>query len=379
MEVLNRGECLYKQLKNYLYLLAAQNAGNPHFKFPTERELIQKFGISRITAKRAYQDLCKEGLLLRYKGKGTFLNPAASLSNFQLPPSSPAGTENQPKKIGLVFPSPYSSHISLILDSIATYFQQRKESVLLFYDSSNNSPEREDQIVQKFVDAKVDGLIVYPSENKKNSKLLLQLALNNFPIVLVDRVLTDYDFNSVTSDNHQALEDAVRYLFERGHRKIAIFSANSKSNSTIPSRIEGYERGMKRCDLPINASFEILSQTEESFESLQARMEALIKTDQITAVISCCLTSSILLMRVFQSLRKQQWERLSEISAIYFELNEFMTEFLTPLPTYIRQQSDRIGLESAKLIANLIDHKQTESSCIRIPCIITEGETAQKI
>lgn len=40
---------------------------------PSERELMQMFGVSRITAKKAIDDLVREGYLYRIQGKGTFL------------------------------------------------------------------------------------------------------------------------------------------------------------------------------------------------------------------------------------------------------------------------------------------------------------------
>lgn len=45
----------------------------PGEKIPTEGELSQAFSVSRITIRRAIDDLVSEGLLVRHQGKGTFL------------------------------------------------------------------------------------------------------------------------------------------------------------------------------------------------------------------------------------------------------------------------------------------------------------------
>lgn len=44
-------------------------------KLPTEAELCEAFGVSRITVRRAIQNLVDDDLLRRYRGKGTFVRP----------------------------------------------------------------------------------------------------------------------------------------------------------------------------------------------------------------------------------------------------------------------------------------------------------------
>ncbi len=42
-------------------------------KIPTEPELMKTYGVSRITVRRAIEELCKEGILVKKQGKGTFV------------------------------------------------------------------------------------------------------------------------------------------------------------------------------------------------------------------------------------------------------------------------------------------------------------------
>ena len=67
---------LYSQLKTVL--LASIQAGQ--FRagdlFPTEREICEKFQISRITVRRAVDELAREGYLVTRQGKGTFVAQA---------------------------------------------------------------------------------------------------------------------------------------------------------------------------------------------------------------------------------------------------------------------------------------------------------------
>jgi len=64
---------LYQQLKQRLRDEIARGDYKPGDQLPAEPELIQQFGVSRITVRQALSDLAAEGLVVRRHGKGTFV------------------------------------------------------------------------------------------------------------------------------------------------------------------------------------------------------------------------------------------------------------------------------------------------------------------
>ena len=52
-----------------------------HYKIPSENELTQQFNVSRMTARRALQDLTEQGILVRAQGSGTFVATFKSQSS----------------------------------------------------------------------------------------------------------------------------------------------------------------------------------------------------------------------------------------------------------------------------------------------------------
>jgi len=64
-------EAVYLQLARHL--IAEAGRAKPGARFPTEEELIDAYGLSRTTVRRAVQLVVDQGLLIRRQGKGTFV------------------------------------------------------------------------------------------------------------------------------------------------------------------------------------------------------------------------------------------------------------------------------------------------------------------
>ena len=76
----NTIEPLYYQIRENIRSMICSNAYPPNSMIPTEAELCNTYGVSRITVRRAILDLVKEGLLTRGKGKGTFVSESYGLT-----------------------------------------------------------------------------------------------------------------------------------------------------------------------------------------------------------------------------------------------------------------------------------------------------------
>lgn len=63
------------QLKQHLLEKIESGEWKPNDLIPSEQELQEMFGLSRITVRQALSDLVYEGLLIRERGRGTFVAP----------------------------------------------------------------------------------------------------------------------------------------------------------------------------------------------------------------------------------------------------------------------------------------------------------------
>ena len=72
-----------KVLKEYIYSM------DPHesTKLPSENEIAQNYGVSRVTVRKVLDELEQEGLIIRIHGRGTFVNSVATQMNVSLIPA----------------------------------------------------------------------------------------------------------------------------------------------------------------------------------------------------------------------------------------------------------------------------------------------------
>ena len=64
---------LYKQLKERIEEQIANNVFPKSERIPSENELMQLFHVSRITVRKAIAELVSDGVLVKERGKGTYV------------------------------------------------------------------------------------------------------------------------------------------------------------------------------------------------------------------------------------------------------------------------------------------------------------------
>src|SRR5690242_18672770 len=75
---------LYKQVKDRLLELLADGSVPPMGKLASERELVERYGVSRITVRQAMRELVAEGHLRSHPGKGFYATGRSTEQAFEL-------------------------------------------------------------------------------------------------------------------------------------------------------------------------------------------------------------------------------------------------------------------------------------------------------
>ena len=75
---------LYVQLKERIVMVIASQILDTTTPLPQELEIAERLGLSRSTVRRCFQDLVREGRVVRKRGQGTFIKPRTAAPGIDL-------------------------------------------------------------------------------------------------------------------------------------------------------------------------------------------------------------------------------------------------------------------------------------------------------
>ena len=226
---------LYNEIENYIVEIITQNASIPNYKLPSERMLSLKFDVSREPIRHAYENLIKKGIVIKNHGRGYFIGNTANAHTAK-------ATQNI--KITLIIPDLTTRYTHDILSGINAFcWEHHMELSILLSDSD---PEKENKLLKSTCQSGTKGIILFPvNYDTSYNDALFNLTAKKYPLVLIDRTLP-VRASYIASENHQAMVDAVEFLYGRGIQHPVYLSPPIAVCSTTETRLNGFTHGMLR-------------------------------------------------------------------------------------------------------------------------------------
>ena len=190
----------YLTIKDYLSgLIKKGRDGDP---LPSESELCSLMSASRITVRRAIDELDKGGMIYRHKGKGFFIR------------------ETEKIKVPLQIAIGAASKIPFSEKIISGCMKFANENCLgVHFFSTRWTPREIEKVLSQYDFNGIIGIAPY----LKDYITLENLRQRGVPVLIINRIEKNTHYSYVSSDHENTAFRITEYLLKKGHRNIAFF------------------------------------------------------------------------------------------------------------------------------------------------------------
>ncbi len=345
---------MYLKIKNDIMQRIRSNLLLPGDRLPTEFQLMEEYGVSRITVSRALGELKAEGYVERFPNKGTFVAQAAPAVSLVSEAAVPERTGDPPDilpEIACILPTISDLFSLSMLNGALSVFSPEKYLCHIF--RSQNS-KMENYLLRRCLDTNISGIVLFPQDQPFFSNELLSIQLRKYPLVLLDRYLPRLDTSYVIADNKAAGELCVDHLSGLGHQRIAFVTATRRDTFSVKYRIAGLYAAAERRGMADNAIYimECFDQGK-TLAHYQETFRKLVFENRITAFIAAESGVCAYLYQLFSSMNMKVPGDLSLLS-----FDKPLTEVKNPdFFTHINQSEFLMGKEAGNILLRRLEQR----------------------
>ncbi|UVI28911.1 GntR family transcriptional regulator [Paenibacillus spongiae] len=362
---------LYQKIQEYVRELINSEGLKTGDRIPTEKELMDRFNVSKITVVNALTGLANERIITRVPGRGSFVSetiPSEEESGDTHPlglggpvaaaaSSYPAADKPEMLKSGAV----KSGLIGIVMPSIDDYFAIRiikgiekamdekgyRSMILL----SRSKLEKEKEAIKTLMRLGVEGMLIFPVDEERYNEEILTMKLNGFPFVLIDRYLPGVETNYIASDGRLGTSLAVDLLWNYGHREIALCSDSPLQTVTVQERTEGYIQALKEKGELINPAHIINGFDLSEMDNNESHpLYRYIRNRMATAYIAL---NGRLGVYIYQMAEKAGLRIPEDLSIVTFDDPTSIVEEFS-IFTHIKQYEQDMGYQAANKLFGVI-------------------------
>ena len=236
-------------------LIGRMQAGAFSFDEPlcTEAALMAEFEVSRITARRALDELEERGLITRKRGIGCFVSRAAYEHLNKTAQGPQVCAEPQAELFALIFPD------TLSRESMRTAFEAAGEALsaqgffAAAYLSSAGPEDKPGALLTRLASMDIAGAALMTDAPAAVQAEISRLLLQKKAVVLLDCASPYPHVSAAAFDELSGAALLVSHLCGLGHKRIAYFSEPAGDALGAPSRrMAGVLLALSEHGLPIN-------------------------------------------------------------------------------------------------------------------------------
>lgn len=310
------------------------------------KDIANHCGVSVATVSKAlngYPDVCEE---TRER-----VNRAAEELGYLANASARALKTNRSYNIGVLFVDSRSSGLaheffSHVLDSLRVEAEAGGYDLTFINGTVGRRPT---SYLQHCRYRGVDGVVIASVDF--HDPLVIELVESELPVVTIDHVFNNRI--AVMSDNTRGMEELVRYVAGKGHRRIAFI--HGERTTVTQNRLIGFHRACE--ELGIEERKEYL--VEGAYHDTEGCYEATKKLLALPERPSCIFfPDDFSYIGGFNAIREEGLRIPEDISAVGYD-GIRLADVISPKLTTWRQSTTGLGREAAARLIELIEHPKT--------------------
>lgn len=231
-----------------------------------------------------------------------------------------------------------------------------KHKYTVLFGSTDENPQKLENLIEVFRHKGVDGLIVVPCEG--SDEIIRNVARQRVPLVLLDREVKDAEVSSVVLDNYRAGVQTTSALLKQGFKRIDMISY-AMPLSNIRQREDGYKFYMERAGLGDHVRIHRLRHDK------LGGIEKVIREAKARDVEAFVFATNTLATAGLTTIFRNGWQVPQDFAMACFDSNEAFDIYKTAV-AYVRQPIEEFGSEALDLLMKSIDQKDRPANHTRV-------------
>ena len=241
--------------------------------------------------------------------------------------------------------------------------------IVSYLDENANEIEAAEKILREI---KPKGMIFLGGSVANFQKGFANISVPSVLTTLVSDKLDFSNLSMVGVDDRAAAYQAVSYLIQQGHRKIAVLGGPATSYPSMMRR-QGAQQAME--DAGIRFEDKLYGLSNYDFESAYHAMNGLLaRRAEFTALFAM---SDVIAFGAIRALVSAGFRVPEDVSVIGFD-GITMSRYCVPVMTTIVQPSEQIALQSIELLVRQIEHG-TPAQTVTLQPELQQGESVRAI
>ncbi len=273
---------------------------------------------------------------------------------------------NESRTILVIVPDICDPFFSEIIRGIEVTAADQGYLVLIGDCAHQNQQEK--TFIDLIITKQIDGMLLLGSRLPFDASKEEQRNLP--PMVMANEFAPELELPTVHIDNLTAAFNAVNYLHELGHQRIACI-AGPEEMPLCHYRLQGYVQALRRSGMTVDPHY--IARGDFTYEAGANALEQLLSLPQPPTAIFC--HSDVMALGALSMAKRRGFRVPDDLSIIGFD-NIALAEFCDPPLTTVAQPRFDIGREAMLLLLSQLNGHTVSSGSRLLDCeLVLRGTT----